>query len=178
MGNARHRKAFTLIEVLIVVVIMAVLAATVIPQFSSSTQDAMESSLKFNVHTMRSQIELYKVHHGTYPQITNGDLPQLTSATNLEGQPGQPGPDHPFGPYIDGALPANPFNNRNDVAAGNGTPDGSSGGNTTPPRAAFGRITRSRRRRPRLSAFLRPAFLPALATPRAPVALAQTASGP
>ena len=38
------RSAFTLIEVLIVVIIMAVLAATIIPQFSSSTNDAKNSS--------------------------------------------------------------------------------------------------------------------------------------
>src|SRR5687767_2144937 len=59
----RSREAFTLIEVLIVVVIMAVLAATIIPQFSSSTKDARESSLRFNLHALRSQIELYKLHH-------------------------------------------------------------------------------------------------------------------
>ena len=53
-----RRSAFTLIEVLIVVVIMAVLAATIIPQFSASTEDAKTSQLSFNVHTMRSQIEL------------------------------------------------------------------------------------------------------------------------
>lgn len=127
MGDARHRNAFTLIEVLIVVVIMAVLAATVIPQFSSSTQDAMESSLEFNAHTMRSQIELYKVHHGKYPEIIGGSLPQLTGATNVEGDPGDPGDEFPFGPYIDGDLPTNPFNNLNTVIDGTGTPDGSSG---------------------------------------------------
>ena len=81
MGTNR-RRGFTLIEVLIVVVIMAVLAATIIPQFSSSTRDAKDSALEFNTHTMRSQIELYKVHHNSnYPdQIgdsTNGYLPQL-----------------------------------------------------------------------------------------------------
>ena len=39
--NAKvHRSAFTLIEVLIVVIIMALLAATIIPQFASSTSDA------------------------------------------------------------------------------------------------------------------------------------------
>ena len=46
-----RRKAFTLIEALIVVIIMAVLAATIIPQFSTSTKDAKMSNLKFNLHT-------------------------------------------------------------------------------------------------------------------------------
>ncbi len=128
MITDRRRKAFTLIEVLIVVVIMAVLAATIIPQFSSSTRDAKESSLKFNVHTMRSQIELYKVQHlGSYPTISGDDLPQLTSATNANGVSGAAGPDFPYGPYME-EVPLNPFNDLNTVAAGVGGPgDGTSG---------------------------------------------------
>ena len=46
MSRDRRRSAFTLIEVLIVVIIMAVLAATIIPQFSSSTNDAKNSSAR------------------------------------------------------------------------------------------------------------------------------------
>ena len=52
--------AFTLIEVLIVVVIMAILAATIIPQFTDSTKDAKASTATFNLHTLRAQIELYR----------------------------------------------------------------------------------------------------------------------
>ena len=58
-----RRSAFTLIEVLIVVVIMAVLAATIIPQFASSTTDAKVSALKFNLHGLRQQVEMYKLQH-------------------------------------------------------------------------------------------------------------------
>ena len=121
MSNHRRRSGFTLIEVLIVVVIMAVLAATIIPQFSSSTKDAQESSLKFNTHTLRSQIELYKVHHlGNYPTIQAASLPQLTSATNVSGTTGAAGADFPYGPYVDNELPTNPFNDSNGVTAGTG----------------------------------------------------------
>ncbi len=116
----KRRRGFTLIEVLIVVVIMAVLAATIIPQFSSSTRDAKDSSLKFNMHAMRSQIELYKLHHlGKYPDeigdATNGFLPQLTNATDVNGNTGDPGPSYPYGPYIDNDLPPNPFDGKNNV---------------------------------------------------------------
>jgi len=129
MTGNRYRKAFTLIEVLIVVVIMAILAATVIPQFSSSTEDAKESSVNFNTRAMRSQIELYKVHHsGNYPTITAGDLPQLTSATDITGATGASGPAFPFGPYVDGELPNNPMNDLNTVVAGTGAAgDGTTG---------------------------------------------------
>ena len=129
MIGERHRKAFTLIEVLIVVVIMAVLAATIIPKFSASTEDAKTSQLNFNVHTLRSQMELYKVHHlGNYPAITGNDLPQLTSATNAAGEAGTPGDSYPYGPYVDAELPNNPFNDLKTVVAGTGAAgDGSSG---------------------------------------------------
>jgi general secretion pathway protein G len=123
MRLRRNRWGFTLVEVLIVVVIMAVLAATIIPQFSSSADDARESTLKFNLHSMRNQIELYKVHHaGKLPTITNGSLPQLTSATNASGTVGTAGASYPYGPYILTALPMNPFQNSNTVVQASSVP--------------------------------------------------------
>lgn len=119
MNNAKARRtAFTLIEVLIVVVIMAVLAATIIPQFSSSTNDAKASSLQYNLHSLRSQIQLYMLHHnGQIPQITNGALPQLTSATDVNGNVGAQGPTYPYGPYVLNTMPTNPFTGLNVVTA-------------------------------------------------------------
>jgi type II secretion system protein G len=112
MTGNQPRNAFTLIEVLIVVIIMAVLAATIIPQFSSSTRDAKESSLKFNLHTIRSQLEMYKIHHlGQYPSLANF-VTQMTSATNVNG--GTTG-ETPYGPYVTGDVPVNPFNDSNQV---------------------------------------------------------------
>ncbi len=106
------RRAFTLIEVLIVVIIMAVLAATIIPQFSSSTNDAKDSSLKFNLHTIRSQIELYKTNHNsTYPKLTTF-ADQMTKKTTVDGATSG---DTVWGPYVTGDIPANPFNSSNVV---------------------------------------------------------------
>ncbi len=112
MRFERKNSAFTLIEVLIVVVIMAVLAATVIPQFASSTTDAKESAMVFNVHTLRSQIELYKIHHGEYPDLTDASLPQLLTKTDAAGNEDASGA---FGPYVDGDIPPNPFDNVNTI---------------------------------------------------------------
>jgi general secretion pathway protein G len=111
MNLKNRRGGFTLIEVLIVVVIMAVLAATIIPQFTSSSKDARESSAKFNLHSLRSIVEMYKLHHaGALPAGTN-DLEQLTKATNQAGVVGASGPSYPYGPYVQNTLPVNPFNN-------------------------------------------------------------------
>ena len=62
------QRGFTLIELLIVVIILAILAAILIPQFSSSTVDAQEAALDANLNGLRSAIELYQVQHsGHYP---------------------------------------------------------------------------------------------------------------
>ena len=102
-----RRSAFTLVEVLIVVVIMAILAATIIPQFTDSTKDAKASTTKFNLHTLRSQIELYRTqHNGVAP---SADLHELLQSTNAAGNNGT-GANFPYGPYIR-EIPKNPFTN-------------------------------------------------------------------
>lgn len=116
---AKHRKSgFTLIEVLIVVVIMAVLAATIIPQFSTSANDARESNAKFNLQTLRTQLELYKLQHGGQYPTGATNLEQLTKATDAAGNVstnGLPDATHPFGPYLNSELPAQPFSGLNTV---------------------------------------------------------------
>ena len=115
MSRDRRRSAFTLIEVLIVVIIMAVLAATIIPQFSSSTNDAKNSSVVFNLQTIRSQIEMYKTHHnGLYPAFATFAA-QMTSPTDVNGN--TTGTNLIYGPYFQGQVPANPFNSSNTLVA-------------------------------------------------------------
>lgn len=110
-----RRNGFTLIEVLIVVIIMAVLAATIIPQFSSSTSDAKTSSLKFNLHTIRSQIEMYKVHHMNKVPLLATFTDQMTKPTDVNGA--TTGSNLIYGPYFQGQVPANPFNGNNTLVA-------------------------------------------------------------
>jgi general secretion pathway protein G len=111
--SAKRRSGFTLVEVLIVVVIMAVLAATIIPQFSDSTKDAKVSTLEFNLHTLRSQVELYKAQHdGKVPSAT---LIELTSKTDSKGVIGATSA-FPYGPYLR-ELPPNAFNNTSSIKA-------------------------------------------------------------
>ena len=52
MSSKCRRYAFTLIEVLIVVIIVAVLAATIIPQFVTSSNDTKTSNLNFNLQSI------------------------------------------------------------------------------------------------------------------------------
>jgi prepilin-type N-terminal cleavage/methylation domain-containing protein len=57
-------KGFTLVELLIVVVILAILSAIVVPQFASSTDEAKESALDSTLAGFRSAIALYYQQHG------------------------------------------------------------------------------------------------------------------
>lgn len=61
----RHRRTsgFTLVEILIVVVILGILAAIVIPQFTSASQEAIKGALQSQLQTISSQVELYRVRN-------------------------------------------------------------------------------------------------------------------
>ena len=71
MHSRRQRKTgFTLVEILIVVVILGILAAVVIPQFTNASQDARANSLVTQLQTVRSQLELFQIqHNGNYPTL-------------------------------------------------------------------------------------------------------------
>ncbi len=89
-------KGFTLVEILIVVVILGILAAIVIPQFTEASTEAKVSRLASDLQTMRSQIELYKVQHSdTAPALATFSTLMTTS-------------DGTYGPYLQ-KVPTNPF---------------------------------------------------------------------
>ena len=115
MRNNR-KTGFTLVEILIVVVIMGILAATIIPQFNASTKDASTNTAIFNLQTLRSQVELYKANHlGAVPTA----LTALNFRSNSSGTTTTDLTDavnYPYGPYLS-SLPSNPLNNTNGVAA-------------------------------------------------------------
>jgi len=129
-------KGFTLVEILIVVVILGILAAIVIPQFTDASTQARESSLASDLQTLRSQIELYKVQHkdklpGTVSGVTF--VQAITGLTDIDGNVAasgaKPGDVGVYGPYMK-SIPYNPFNNKNTVEVVNDASAGVGDGGT------------------------------------------------
>lgn len=118
--TSRNRTAFTLVELLMVAVILAILAVVVIPQFSDASQDVKTSSLRATLQTVRSQLELYKTqHNGVYPEkATFAD--KMTKKTKDDGTPDAAGK---FGPYLQ-QMPVNPVDDLSSMAV---TQDASGG---------------------------------------------------
>ena len=105
----KARSGFTLVEILIVVIILGILAAIVIPQFSDASTQARESSLRSDLQTVRSQVELYSIQHNdALPGADAGTtfIEAMEGTTNAAGS--KTGTD--LGPYVL-KIPVNPFNN-------------------------------------------------------------------
>jgi general secretion pathway protein G len=113
------RKGFTLVEILIVVIILGILAAIVIPQFTNASQDARRSALASTVQSVRSQVELYKLQHGdVLPDLVTSWTP-FTSTSTFGGTT--------FGPYMQSA-PENQLQGSSVVKNGTSTAAGDTQG--------------------------------------------------
>jgi len=142
--NRRNTRGFTLVEILIVVIILGILAAIVIPQFTNASQDARVSSLQSLTQTLRSQIELFKLQHGdTLPNIVGSTGTQWNPFTTLTYYPSSAADfsvaitgSKSYGPYMQSA-PVNPLNQSGAVVdAGLATVGAAKP--TTPPAGTYG----------------------------------------
>jgi general secretion pathway protein G len=133
-------KGFTLVEILIVVVILGILAAIVIPQFTEASTEAKESRLCTDLQTMRAQIELYKAQHndllpGKETNVSTTGIGSVGGATFVECMTGYtdidgnvatgPGPKI-YGRYME-RIPTNAFNDLDDVDFRTAIPAGTAG---------------------------------------------------
>jgi type II secretory pathway pseudopilin PulG len=136
-------RAFTLVEILIIVTIIGVLAMVVIPQFSNASQQVRQNTLKDDLQYLRTQVTVFKAQHQDvppgYPNANPLFAPtvavftsQMTLHSDINCNLSRSvSPAFPYGPYL-GQLPMNPINNSTSVEmVGNNqplpAPDGSTG---------------------------------------------------
>ena len=71
------KNGLTLLEILIIIIILGILAAVIIPQFTEANTEARASALISDLRKVRAQVELYKFQH-------NGQFPAATGETSAD----------------------------------------------------------------------------------------------
>ena len=100
--RSRCREAFTLIEVLLVLVILVILGSLVGIQIRSAQKKGLVNSAKAQVGMFKTPLDMYQLDLGSYPSSSSG-LEALRSA------PGDVQDSKWAGPYLEKAVPADPW---------------------------------------------------------------------
>ncbi len=94
------RRAFTLVELLLVLMILGILAAIVIPKFSGRTEQAKEKAAVTQIANFRTALDSFEVDTGFYPKSLIDLLVQPRDAQSWHG------------PYLQtDTIPKDPWNN-------------------------------------------------------------------
>jgi general secretion pathway protein G len=72
MKRLNNRGGFTLIEIMVVIVILAMLAALVGPKLMGRTDDAKVKTTRIQIQGLDSALKLYKLDNGSYPSTEQG----------------------------------------------------------------------------------------------------------
>lgn len=105
MKPVQTRKAFTLIEIMVVIIILGLLAAFVIPNITGKSGEAKQKLVCIQMKSLNESLKMFKVDNGSYP----------TSEEGLKALITNPNPDTyasyaPSG-YIEGKnIPKDPWN--------------------------------------------------------------------
>lgn len=117
VGHPAIITAFTLVEVLIVVVMLAILVSMGLPRYLNSLAETRQNRLLLDLKTVRSQLELYRQEHASFPSNANF-VNQMTLASDIDGNTAAPGTaGYPHGSYLF-RIPTNPFTSQ--ATIGNG----------------------------------------------------------
>lgn len=92
-----RRRAFTLVEMLLVVTIIGILAALVIPKIVGRSEQARQTAARADISSIKTALDAYEVDNGYYPK----------SLQDLVTAPGDASKNW-HGPYLD-KLPQDPW---------------------------------------------------------------------
>lgn len=98
-STRRRSGGFTLVEMLLVLVILATLAAIVIPKMSGRSEQAKITAAKSQISSFEMAIDSYEVDTGTYPRSLDDLLNAPSNARNWRG------------PYLKKGAPLDPWGN-------------------------------------------------------------------
>jgi len=93
-------KAFTLVELLLVLVILAVLAAVVVPKFTARSEQARITAAKTDIRVLENALEMFEVDNGRYPTTEEGLGALLSEPMNVRNWQG---------PYLRRGMPVDPW---------------------------------------------------------------------
>lgn len=65
--SAAHRSAFTLVELVVVIVVIGILVAVAAPRAFDTTNTARDETAEASLGVIRDALELYRVEYDTYP---------------------------------------------------------------------------------------------------------------
>lgn len=107
MKTMRDQRGFTLIEIMVVIVILALLAALVGPRLLGRTDDAKMTDAKVQIRNLETALKLYKLDNGIYPTTEQG-LQALVSKPTVGTIPKNYKPEG----YLESRqLPTDPWGN-------------------------------------------------------------------
>ena len=85
-GGVRDRRAFTLIELLIVIAIIAILAAIAVPNFLEAQVRAKVSRAQTDMRALATGLESFRVDNGAYPEGTDNPANYPQALANILGE--------------------------------------------------------------------------------------------
>jgi len=96
-----RNKAFTLVELMLVVIIIGVLVAMIVPRMAGRSEQARNAVAKADVDlNIATAIKLYEMDNGSYPSTLDDLLTAPASAANWKGPYLEKKPTDPWGrPY-------------------------------------------------------------------------------
>ncbi len=101
------RMKYTFIEIMVVVIIIAILAAIVMPKFAGRTEDAKISATQSQLSIFQTTLSAYELDSGTYPNTSQGLKALVVKPTT------PPVPSGWRGPYLSSKnVPSDPWKNK------------------------------------------------------------------